>query len=136
MNMNKFFVTDNVYKDRMAICKECPYYFKLTGQCKKCLCFMKVKTRLAPKACPIKKWDKTTEIETPEDIPLELLEEVFAVYPHVKSGRAKDHEAKAKMIELYNVIHGTNYETGTNCSSCLSTCLNGIKDIYQKHKKK
>ena len=134
--MNRFFVPDNVYEDRMAICKECPHYFNLTGQCKKCLCFVKVKTRLAPMACPIKKWDKTTEIETPEDIPKEILEEVFAVYPDVYTGKAKNHKAKAKMIELYNVIHGTNYSIGTSCSSCLSTCLNGIRDIYHKYKKK
>ena len=32
--MIKFFVKDEVYKDRLAICKSCEYYFSLTGQCK------------------------------------------------------------------------------------------------------
>ena len=133
--MNKFFVADNVYEDRMAICKECPHYFKLTGQCKKCLCFMKIKTRLATMACPIKKWNKTRDVEPLKVIPEDILNEVFEVYPYIKSGKAKNKEAKAKMIELYNVIYGTNYGTGTNCSTCLSTCLNGIREVYNKHKK-
>ena len=50
--MNRFFTTDEVYKDRLDICRSCIYYFKPTGQCKRCLCFMKVKARLAPMACP------------------------------------------------------------------------------------
>ena len=115
--MNRFFTTDEVYKDRLDICRSCIYYFKPTGQCKRCLCFMKVKARLAPMACPEKYWNKTTTIETPEGLPEEIVEEV-----------------KKRMIELYNTIHQTNYSTGTNCSSCLSSCLNGIKDIYNLYK--
>ena len=56
--MTKFFTSEEVYKDRLAICKSCKYYFKLTGQCKRCLCFMKVKARLANQSCPVGKWDK------------------------------------------------------------------------------
>ena len=63
--MNRFFTSQEVYEDRLAICKGCKYYFKLTGQCKRCLCFMKVKARIAPMECPEKYWQKTTEIEAP-----------------------------------------------------------------------
>ena len=46
-----------------------------------------------------------------------------------------DYEvAKAKMISIYNTIHGTNYQTHTNCGSCLSTCFDGIKKLYEKYK--
>ena len=57
--MNRFFVPDEIYKDRMAICKECVYYSKPLGQCKRCLCFMKIKARIAPMECPQKYWGKT-----------------------------------------------------------------------------
>ena len=133
--MNRFFVPNEIYKDRIAICKSCDKYLSLLGNCSICKCFMKVKARLAPMACPIKKWDKTREMETPKDIPQDKLEEVFEVYPEIASGRAKDHQAKFKMITLYNTIYGANYNTGTSCGSCLSTCLKGIKDIYNKYKK-
>ena len=135
--MNKFFVPDNIYKDRIAICKSCDKYLSLLGNCSICKCFMKVKARLAPMECADnpKKWQKTIKIETPKHIPQDILEEIFTVYPDIKSGRAKDREAKTKMITLYNVIHGTNYKTKSNCSSCLSICFNGIKAIYNKYKK-
>ena len=131
--MNKFFVPNKVYEDRMAICKECIYYSKTLGQCKRCLCFMKIKARIAPMACPEKYWDKTTEIEVPEQLPIEIVEEILALWPDLKTGRAKDQTAKKKMIELYNTIHSTNYSTGTNCGSCNSTCYDGIKKIYKQY---
>ena len=94
---------------------------------------MKVKARIAPMACPQKYWNKTTTIDPPEGLPEEIIEEVIKVYPDIKTGRAKNHEVKYKMIELYNTIYNTNYDRGTSCSSCLSSVLNGIKDIYNKY---
>jgi hypothetical protein len=132
--MNKFFVPNEIYEDRIAICKECTYYL-WTGQCKKCLCFMKVKARIAPMSCPIKKWNKTTEIEIPEELPTEIIEEVLLIWNDVKTKRAKDGETKVKMIELVNIITGSNYSTNTNCGSCLSSCYDIIKKTYNKYKK-
>ena len=131
--MNRFFTSDEIYKDRLSICKDCIYYFKPTGQCKRCLCFMKIKARLAPMACPEKYWNKTTEIETPEDLPNELVVEVTKIWENIKNGKAKDVKTKKRMIELYNTIHGTNYSTGTNCGSCLNSCYEGLKKIYHKY---
>ena len=133
--MTKFFTSEEVYKDRLAICKSCKYYFKLTGQCKRCLCFMKVKARLAPMSCPQKYWQKTASIEAPEDLPKEIIDEILDIWKDLKTGRAKDHEAKAKMIDLYNTIHGTNYKNTTNCGSCIAACFDGIKKLYNKYKK-
>ena len=131
--MNKFFVPNEVYEDRISICKKCVYYSKTLGQCKVCLCFMKIKARLAPMSCPNKYWVKTTEIETPDDLPQELIKEVLDIWKDLKTGKAKDQQAKKKMIELYNTIYNSNYSTGTNCGSCLSTCYDGIKKLYKKY---
>jgi len=43
-------------EDRWSLCQSCEYLFKPTGTCKKCGCFMKVKTKLAKAKCPIGKW--------------------------------------------------------------------------------
>ena len=132
--MNKFFTSQEVYEDRIALCKDCVYYFKLTGQCKRCLCFMKIKARLAPMECPQGYWQKTTSIKAPDDLPQELIDEVLNIWPDIKTGRAKNVEVKKTMIELYNTIHMTNYGTNTNCGSCLSACYSGIKKLYKKYK--
>ena len=131
--MNKFFVPDNIYEDRMAICKACVYYSKTLGQCKRCLCFMKIKARIAPMECPQKYWGKSMVMEAPADLPQEMIDEILDLWKDLKTGRAKNVAAKKKMIELYNTIHNTNYSTGTGCGSCLSTCFDGIKKLYNKY---
>ena len=82
-----------------------------------------------------KYWQKTTEIETPDELPNEIINEVLDLWKDLKTGRAKNQEAKSKMITLYNTIHMTNYKKTTNCSSCISTCFDAIKKIYKKYKK-
>jgi hypothetical protein len=42
--------------ERMSICNSCPELIKLTTTCKKCGCFMKLKTRLDGANCPLGKW--------------------------------------------------------------------------------
>ena len=59
--MTRFFVRKETYKERITICKGCEHYFKLTGNCKLCGCFMKVKHKLAMAECPIGKWGKYKE---------------------------------------------------------------------------
>ena len=99
--MNKFFVPDEVYEERMAICKECVYYFKPTGNCKRCLCFMKIKSRISSQSCPQSYWDKTSEvIKAPDDLPQHLIDEILDVWKDLKTGRAKDIAAKKRMITL------------------------------------
>ena len=131
--MNKFFVPDKVYEDRIAICKDCPHYKSLLGNCGICKCFMKVKARIAPMECPKKFWEKTTEIEVPDKLHQSLIDEAVEVWEDVKTGRAKDHTAKKRMIELYNTIYGANYNTGTSCGSCLSGIYDGIKKIVNEN---
>ena len=41
---------------RMTICQECEFFISATASCKKCGCFMKMKTRLPLAKCPVHKW--------------------------------------------------------------------------------
>lgn len=50
------YVSDTIAHDRMSICSSCPEFIKITGQCKKCGCVMKLKTLLKQAQCPIGKW--------------------------------------------------------------------------------
>lgn len=43
-------------KLRLEICLGCPELIKTTKQCKKCGCFMTLKTKLEIAKCPIGKW--------------------------------------------------------------------------------
>ena len=129
----KYFTSNEIRKERLNICRQCDDYFKPTGTCKDCGCFMKIKARLAPMGCSQGKWQKTTEIETPDDLPQEIIDEILDMWKDLKTGRAKDVAAKKRMIETYNTIHNTNYSTGTSCGSCLSTIFDAIKKLYEKY---
>ena len=131
--MSNFFVKNEVYEERIALCRECVYYFKPTGTCKVCLCFMKVKARIGVMECPQKYWSKTTEVERPDDIPQELIEECLLIWDDIKTGVAKNVTVKKKMVELYNTIYGTRYKPTSNCGTCLNNCFRGIKQIKEKY---
>jgi hypothetical protein len=47
---------EEVAQYRLEICKGCEFYRAKTNQCKKCGCFMKLKTLLEKSKCPIGKW--------------------------------------------------------------------------------
>lgn len=46
---------DSQAEERMKICRQCKF-FSEQGQCSKCRCFMKFKTKLRTGGCPIGKW--------------------------------------------------------------------------------
>lgn len=48
--------TDEKAEERFSICLGCPELIKFTKQCKKCGCFMVLKTRLELASCPLGKW--------------------------------------------------------------------------------
>ena len=132
--MSNFFVKDEVYEERMEICRGCVFYKKLLGNCSVCKCFMKIKSRISVMECPQKYWGKTKEVERPDDIPEELIEECLLIWEDVKTGVAKNVTVKKKMIELYNTIYGANYKPTSNCGSCLNNCFQGIRQIVEKYK--
>lgn len=55
-NPNKPRSPEELAQYRLEICKGCEWYRKNTNQCKKCGCFMKLKTSLANAKCPLGKW--------------------------------------------------------------------------------
>jgi hypothetical protein len=56
LNPNEPRANDEDSNERLEICKQCPELIKLTLQCKKCGCFMAVKTKLEAARCPLNKW--------------------------------------------------------------------------------
>lgn len=51
-----FLASKELADTRYDICYECDRFNHLTKQCKECLCFMVVKTKLQHSVCPIGKW--------------------------------------------------------------------------------
>ena len=56
LNPNTEYAEESVANDRLSICQSCPELISLTSQCKKCGCFMKLKTKLLNATCPLEKW--------------------------------------------------------------------------------
>lgn len=56
LNPNQPKSQDELVNYRLEICKQCPFFMQATQQCRKCGCFMKLKTRLENARCPINKW--------------------------------------------------------------------------------
>ena len=48
--------TEEKALSRMDICNNCEFFINLTSQCKKCGCFMNIKTRIEEAYCPEYKW--------------------------------------------------------------------------------
>lgn len=61
LNKNIGRVSEEVKKNRLDICSECPFLFKISKQCRKCGCFMPAKTELPHASCPIGKWSEEPE---------------------------------------------------------------------------
>lgn len=56
MNPKEERASKEVVDARMEICNGCEFFSKRQQRCKKCHCFMKLKTELARARCPEKKW--------------------------------------------------------------------------------
>jgi hypothetical protein len=56
VNPNTQWANEEKENERLSLCNECPELIKLTTQCKKCGCIMKLKTKLELAVCPIGKW--------------------------------------------------------------------------------
>ena len=56
--IRKYLLSDEkVLQERWDICNACEFLTKRLT-CKKCGCFMRLKTRIGRMRCPIAKWDK------------------------------------------------------------------------------
>jgi hypothetical protein len=56
LNPNEPRSEEELVEARLSICRECEFFRPRTQQCKKCGCFMKLKTKLERSHCPIHKW--------------------------------------------------------------------------------
>jgi len=56
INPETEWVDEGLSNERFSICKACPELIKLTKQCKKCGCFMAVKSKMKLASCPLGKW--------------------------------------------------------------------------------
>lgn len=135
MKLSRHLTTKEVYKERLEICKGCEHYFKPTGTCKKCGCFMRIKAKISIMSCAAnpKKWIKTSILEEPDKVDDIIIKEVIEIWPRIKNKKADNHEVKRKLITLHNTIYNTGFSRSTNCSSCLNACYNGIEYIYKKY---
>jgi hypothetical protein len=62
LNPKTEYADKSVYDERYSICVACPHFVKLTNQCKKCGCFMSLKTKLKDSICPIGKWGLENDV--------------------------------------------------------------------------
>lgn len=60
-------VTPEIQAQRMSLCESCEHLYAPTTTCKKCGCFMNVKTWIAMSSCPVDKWQavKINEQQSP-----------------------------------------------------------------------
>jgi hypothetical protein len=56
LNPNTELSSESLQEERYSICKACPEFIGLTTQCRKCGCFMKLKTKISLASCPLEKW--------------------------------------------------------------------------------
>lgn len=56
LDKDKYSKDSDLIDSRILICMSCDHFIKITKQCSKCGCFMKLKTRLTDANCPIGKW--------------------------------------------------------------------------------
>ncbi len=50
------YTTEEIASARYDICLQCPELTEITKQCKRCMCFMRGKTKLEYAKCPLDKW--------------------------------------------------------------------------------
>lgn len=56
LNPNTEYVSEEIADERLKVCNACPELIQLTKTCKKCGCFMTLKTKFAKATCPLEKW--------------------------------------------------------------------------------
>jgi hypothetical protein len=56
LNPNQPRSQEDLVNSRLEICRACEFFRPKTETCRKCGCFMKLKTMLEKARCPIDKW--------------------------------------------------------------------------------
>tara|TARA_R110000803_G_C11790401_1_gene297952 strand:+ start:283 stop:507 length:225 start_codon:yes stop_codon:yes gene_type:complete len=72
-------------------------------------------------------------MEKMRELTKEEVLELDSVWLLIKTGRAPDKDAKAKAINLWNKIAGTNFKANSSCQSCLGTVFYGLGGLYNEY---
>jgi len=56
-----FLVSDEVYNQRMEICKQCKSYCESEERCMECGCYLPAKAKVILDSCPLQKWDADSD---------------------------------------------------------------------------
>jgi hypothetical protein len=56
LNPKTEYASETIAAERYLVCLSCPELVNTTKQCKKCGCFMAIKTKLEKAECPLGKW--------------------------------------------------------------------------------
>ena len=55
-NQETLFASDEIYAERINICKSCDKYIELENQCAECGCYIPMKAKIILDSCPLEKW--------------------------------------------------------------------------------
>jgi len=55
------FADDNLFNERMEICKKCDKYDSEQQRCFECGCFLETKARIILDSCPLNKWTESLD---------------------------------------------------------------------------
>jgi hypothetical protein len=55
------FVSDEIYAERVSICRSCEKINELENSCRECGCYIPAKAKIILDSCPLKKWDMDKE---------------------------------------------------------------------------
>ncbi len=60
-NGKNLFADDNLFNERLEICKSCDKYDSDQKRCIECGCFLETKARIILDSCPLEKWKESTD---------------------------------------------------------------------------
>ena len=107
--------------ERLEICKSCEHYLSFTGQCKVCMCFMRIKTALPFAECPKGKWGKDSfvPLEGVETLTEEDINFVMSLGSRITKGEQET------FWNIYRKIQPK--ARNTSCRSCLVSAIKNFK---------
>ena len=60
-NQETLFASDEIYAERINICKSCDKYIELENQCAECGCYIPMKAKIILDSCPLEKWTANSD---------------------------------------------------------------------------
>ena len=60
-NQESLFASDEIYRERLSICKSCDKYMELENECAECGCYIPMKAKIVLDSCPLEKWTANSD---------------------------------------------------------------------------